>query len=233
MIVCVNDVVVPGDVVGGITGLDDKSRVILGPGLRRCAEQVIVCKSGLLKKINQTFYVDSHQKRYIPVRGEAVVGIVSSKAGDFFKVDIGGSEQASLHYLAFEGATKKNRPNLNVGDTLYATVLSASKDMEPELVCIDSTGKKGKMGVIDPDGFLFICSLNLIRKILNPKCLLLKYLGKEVAYEIAIGMNGKVWVKAKNVKTTIAIASAVLAAEHAPYDEIVSNTNDILNKLLL
>ncbi|XP_046681131.1 exosome complex component RRP40 [Homalodisca vitripennis] len=233
MFVRFEDVVLPGDVVTGIAGHDDKSRIVLGPGLRRCAEQVIVCASGVLKKNNRTYYVDLHQKRYIPARGEAVVGIVTSKAGDFFKVDIGSSEQASLHYLGFEGATKKNRPNINVGDTLYAILLSASKDMEPELVCIDSTGKKGKMGVLDPNGFIFNCSLNLIRKILHPDCPLLNYLGKEVSYEIAIGMNGKVWVNTKNVKSTIAVASAILAAEYYPHDEILQNTNDVLNKLLL
>uniref|UniRef100_A0A1B6LDT9 Exosome complex component RRP40 n=1 Tax=Graphocephala atropunctata TaxID=36148 RepID=A0A1B6LDT9_9HEMI len=233
MLVCVEDVVVPGDKVEGIAGIDDKSRVVLGPGLRRCADQVFVCKSGVLKKNHRTYYVDLHQKRYIPARGEAVVGIVSSKAGDFFKVDIGSSEQAALHYLGFEGATKKNRPNINVGDTLYATLLSASKDMEPELVCIDSSGKKGKMGVLDPNGFLFNCSLNLIRKLLNPQCPLLNYLGKEVPYEIAIGLNGKVWVNTKSVKGTIAVASAIIAAEHSPYDEVIKNADDVLNKLLL
>ena len=36
------------------------------------------------------------------------------KSGDVFKVDFGGSEQASLSYLAFEGATKRNRPNVQV-----------------------------------------------------------------------------------------------------------------------
>lgn len=233
MLVCVSDVVVPGDIVEGIAGLDDKSTVILGPGLRRYVDQVIVCKSGVLKKCNCTYFVDSHQKRYIPVKGEAVVGIVTSKAGDYFKVDIGSSEQASLHYLGFEGATKKYRPNVNVGEAVYATILGASKDMETELVCIDALGKKCKMGVLESDGFLFTCSLNLIRKILNPNCPLLKYLGKEVPYEIAIGMNGKVWIKAKNIKSTIAIASAILEAEHSAYDNIVKNTDNILNKLLL
>lgn len=233
MLVCVNDIVVPGDIVEGIAGEDDKTVVVLGPGLRRYVDQVIVCKSGVLKKSNCKYFVDSHQKRYIPARGEAVVGVVTSKAGDFFKVDIGSSEQASLHYLGFEGATKKNRPNVNVGDAIYATILGASKDMETELVCIDSLGKKGKMGVLESDGFLFTCSLNLIRKILNPPCLLLKSIGKEIPYEIAIGMNGKVWVKTKNDKCTVAIASAILEAEHASYDEIVKNTDNILNKLLL
>lgn len=233
MLVCVDNVVVPGDIVEGITTMDDKSKIVLGPGLRRCAEQVIVCKSGVLKKSNRTYFVDSHQKRYIPVKGETVVGIVTSKAGDFFKVDVGSSEQASLHYLAFEGTTKKNRPNVNVGDTLYATVLGASKDMEPELVCIDAVGKKGKMGVLDSDGFIFTCSLNLIRKILNPNCPLLKYLGKEIPYEIAIGMNGKIWVRTKTVKGTIAVASAVLAAENSTYDQVVHDAEGVLNNLFL
>ena len=36
------------------------------------------------------------------------------------RVDIGTSEPASLSYLAFESATKKNRPNVNTGDIVYA-----------------------------------------------------------------------------------------------------------------
>lgn len=52
--------------------------------------------------------------QYVPVKGESVIGIVTAKSGDIFKVDVGGSEQASLSYLAFEGATKRNRPNVQV-----------------------------------------------------------------------------------------------------------------------
>lgn len=52
--------------------------------------------------------------QYVPAKGESVIGIVTVKSGDVFKVDFGGSEQASLSYLAFEGATKRNRPNVQV-----------------------------------------------------------------------------------------------------------------------
>jgi len=52
--------------------------------------------------------------QYVPARGETVIGIVTLKSGDVFKVDFGGSEQASLSYLAFEGSTKRNRPNVQV-----------------------------------------------------------------------------------------------------------------------
>ena len=52
--------------------------------------------------------------QYAAARGDNVLGIITSKAGDIFKVDIGTSEQASLSYLAFEGATKRNRPDVKV-----------------------------------------------------------------------------------------------------------------------
>lgn len=231
--VCVEDIVVPGNIVEGIAGIDDKSKVVLGPGLRRIGDEVIVSKSGILRSKNpNSYWVDTHQKRYIPIRGEHVVGIVASKAGDFFKVDIGCSEQASLHYLGFEGATKKNRPVLNVGDVLYAVLLIASKDMEPELVCIDANGKQGKMGPLKSDGFLFRCSLNLIKKILNPMCSILNILGKNIKHEIAIGMNGRIWVRAKDIKSTIAVSSAILAAEHLTNSEIEAKCLEIFQRLL-
>ena len=52
--------------------------------------------------------------KYIPIRNEQVIGIIASKSGESFKVDIGSSEYASLSYLAFENATKRNRPNIDV-----------------------------------------------------------------------------------------------------------------------
>ena len=48
------------------------------------------------------------------MRGEFVIGIVTNKAGDTFRVDIGANEMASLSYLSFEGATKRNRPDVKV-----------------------------------------------------------------------------------------------------------------------
>ena len=52
--------------------------------------------------------------QYVPIKGEHVIGIVTQKAGDIFRVDIGGSDQASLSFLSFEGATKRNRPDVKV-----------------------------------------------------------------------------------------------------------------------
>ncbi|XP_075614799.1 exosome complex component RRP40 isoform X2 [Balearica regulorum gibbericeps] len=184
---CVGQVVLPGDVLllpahpdedaerlrlGA--GAAPRGRLLCGPGLRRCTAGLLVTKCGLLRHrqaggsaAGGAYWVDSQQKRYVPVKGDHVIGIVTAKAGDVFKLDVGGSEQASLSYLAFEGATKRNRPNVQVGDLIYGQFLVANKDMEPEMVCIDSSGRSSGMGIIGQDGFLFKVSLGLIRNMEN------------------------------------------------------------------
>lgn len=124
--------------------------------------------------------------QYVPTRGDAVIGVVTAKTGDIFKVDVGGSEQASLSYLAFEGATKRNRPNvqvspravgaprapeprppsplLQVGDLVFAQLIVANRDMEPELACVDGSGRANGMGVFGEGGLLLSVSLGLVRR---------------------------------------------------------------------
>lgn len=225
------DIVLPGDVIEEAKQIASTKRVILGPGLRQDDTNVIVCKNGILKKKKpNTFWVDSYMKRYVPIKGEAVIGIVLQKTGDYFRVDIGSSEMATLSYLAFEGATKKNRPDVNKGDLIFGRLLIADRDIEPELVCVDSHGKKGKLGILS-DGFLFNCSINLVRKLLNEQCPLFECLSKEVPFELAAGMNGKIWIHGRNVKETIAVGNAILAAEYESNESIIEMCNKIGNAL--
>ncbi|VVC90853.1 exosome complex component RRP40 [Leptidea sinapis] len=227
----IGDVVLPGDRCDEISKIAVKSKVLIGPGLRRESDNVYITKPGILKKRNpNTFWVDSYQKRYIPSRGENIIGTVIQKAGDIFRVDVGGSCPAALSYLSFEGATKKNRPEVQIGDVIYAKMLVASKDMEPELVCVDSHGKKGRLGVLT-DGFVFKSSLSLIRKILNPSCPLIDSLKKEWPFEIAAGMNGRIWIKANSMRETIAVGNAILAAEYLSDEDIKSMCNNVASIL--
>ncbi|XP_019411820.1 PREDICTED: exosome complex component RRP40 [Crocodylus porosus] len=237
--VAVGQVVLPGDVLllpkapdadGERLQLGPSSaprgRLLCGPGLRRCAAGLLVTKCGLLRHRppagagagagtgGGAYWVDSQQKRYVPVKGDPIIGIVTAKAGDIFKVDVGGSEQASLSFLAFEGATKRNRPNVQVGDLIYGQFTVANKDMEPEMVCIDSSGRANGMGIIGHEGLLFKVSLGLIRKLLAPNCEIIQELGQLYPFEIVLGMNGRIWVKAKTVQQTLIVANILEACEH-------------------
>lgn len=226
MSLTVGDVVLPGDQITlpipQSVGGAKKPKVILGPGLRQVDGNVVSSKAGVLKqRSTSTFWVDSYQKRYIPSKGESVIGLVIQKAGDIFRVDIGASEPAALSYLAFEGATKKNRPDVNVGDLVFAKLLVAYKDFESELICVDSLGKKLKLGVLS-GGFVFTVSINLARRLRSSECPLMECIKKhiQVPLEVVVGMNGKVWINAKNERDIIAVGNAILAAEHKTDDEI-------------
>lgn len=53
---------------------------------------------------------------------------------------------------------------IQMGDLVFAQFLIANKDMEPELVCIDSSGRANGMGVFGTGGLLFRVSLGLVRR---------------------------------------------------------------------
>ncbi|KAM8848413.1 exosome complex component RRP40 [Synchiropus picturatus] len=190
-------------------------KMICGPGLRRSGERVVVCKSGLLRhKHPNMFWVDSQQKRYVPARGDTVIGVVTAKSGDVFKVDVGGSDAASLSYLAFEGATKRNRPNVQVGDLVFAQFAVANQHMEPELVCVDAAGRANGLGVFGGDGLLFKVSLGLVRRLLSPLSDLQVALQQLYPFELVIGMNGRLWVKSSSVQRTLIIAALLESCEN-------------------
>ncbi len=48
------------------------------------------------------------------VKGDSVIGVITKAGAENFRVDIGTSMPAVLGSLSFSGATKRNRPNLQV-----------------------------------------------------------------------------------------------------------------------
>ncbi|GFS89994.1 exosome complex component RRP40 [Nephila pilipes] len=218
----VGKVVMPGDVLLDISSLKDSNeKIIFGPGMRREDDKIIAIKCGVLKRnSSKMYYIDNHQMRYVPNRGENVIGIVLKKGSDEALVDIGSSEPAVIDLLSFEGATKRNKPALKTGDVLYAKILTASKDTEPELVCVNSYGKSVGFGVVPDNGYVLNVPLEYCRRLLMPNSPILKRLGTILPYEIAIGVNGRIWVKSTNNERTLVIVQALIVLEYATSTEI-------------
>ncbi|KAF6757594.1 exosome complex exonuclease RRP40 [Ephemerocybe angulata] len=194
----------------------------LGPGLLQQASHanssesnVVASKAGVLQhSANRSkWWVDSNSRRYVPAPQESVVGVVTQRLGEGYRVDIGEAHQASLDALAFEGATKRNKPNLKVGSLVYARVSLAHKDMEPELECFDAQSRKSEGFGELKGGFVVRCSLKMCRNLLDSKHFLLPLLGGKFPLESAIGMNGRVWISAKEPRQIIAIARCIEAAD--------------------
>lgn len=87
-------------------------------------------------------------------------------------------------------------------------------------MCVDGSGKGRGMGVLSTDGFMFHCSLGLARKLLADECPILKSLSDRFSFEIAVGMNGCVWVKSKSVTNTILISNSIENSEFLDVDDI-------------
>jgi len=217
----IEEIVISGDII--TSKVDDhqerEGKAKLGPGLRYKDGQVVAVKSGILKHTNPNLYwVDYHQKRYVPVKNDHVIGVITGRLGDFYKVDIGAADNAVLNNLSFEGASKRNLPNLNTGDIIYGKLVVAHRDVEPEISCVDkSNGKAKGMGKIcsgeEKKGMLFRISTNHARKVLSNECVLLDELSKLVSYECTIGMNGWCHLVCHNENQVISIMDTIVASE--------------------
>lgn len=111
-----------------------------------------------------------------------------------------------LPQLAFEGASRKTRPQLKNGDVVYARVLSVGvgPGAEIELTCVNPATGKAEPGGLGPlsGGMVFDISVGLAARLMLPGgsggVTVLEDLGKRLesqgGFEIAVGKNGKVWV---------------------------------------
>lgn len=197
-------IIIPGDSL--TSEFEGESQITIGPGIYKYpkTQQIIPLQAGLLKLVtskktsDRLVYIESNSKRYIPQVNDYVIGIVTGVYGEFFKVSLQEfSPQVQLSMMAFPNATKKNRPNLKVGQAVYARVSEAVAEVDCEIECIDpETGKEGGFGLLDESGFLFDVNMNFARELLfNKSGVFLEKLAAKCAFEIAIGINGKVWVK--------------------------------------
>ncbi|CAI9108555.1 OLC1v1008185C1 [Oldenlandia corymbosa var. corymbosa] len=205
--------VVPGDVVLDLSTMSNQT-IKLGSGLRQDGDTVAVIKAGILRfsKPNK-YWVESSHKRYVPCAGDTVLGIVVDTRSDNFLVDIKASAVAFLPVLAFEGGTRRNIPKFEAGTLIYVRVVKANIGMNPELSCMDASGKASGFGPLK-DGYMFESSTGLSRMLLStPTCPILEGLGKRVSFEVAVGLNGRVWVNAESPAEIVLVANAIMKSE--------------------
>ncbi|WWD18380.1 hypothetical protein CI109_102830 [Kwoniella shandongensis] len=205
--------------------------IILGPGIAASSSRtrtlpssddassstnptIIATRLGVLgsskgKEKSEQIWVEGNSKRYIPAQKDMVLGTIIARHAEGYRVDLGSAQMASLEALAFEGATKRSKPNLKVGTLVYARVSLANRDMEPEIECFDpNTGKSEGFGELK-GGLMITCSLQLCRQLLTPKFPLLPTLAASIPFEIAVGLNGRVWFKAGTVSETVTLKRIV------------------------
>jgi exosome complex component RRP40 len=154
--------------------------------------------------------------QYTPHPPDLVIGTIHHSSTDTYHVQLTPyTPFATLPQLSFESATKKTRPQLAAGDVVYARVVSASKDFEPELECVSgSSGKAEGLGPLKA-GMVFDVSVGFARRLMVPAKkggeIVLDVLaggrhGRQgLVFEVAVGRNGRVWVNSDDVRVVVAV----------------------------
>ncbi|KAK3161480.1 hypothetical protein QOZ80_1BG0077640 [Eleusine coracana subsp. coracana] len=209
----VDSYVVPGDIILDLSEMTNQT-IKIGAGLRQDCDTIQATSAGMLRlsKPNK-YWVESSHKSYIPSVEDTVLGVVVDIKPDNFLVDIKGPYLAFLPVLAFEGGTRRNIPKYEVGTLVYARVVKANSIMNPELSCMDAMGKSTEFTDLK-GGYMFDTSTGLSRMLLSsPTCPVLEALGKKLSFEIAVGMNGRVWVNAPSPSNVILVSNAIIKSE--------------------
>lgn len=223
-----NDIitVLPGDDVTSIIRSKTTKNLKLGTGLRYTSQDTILATTaGRLEHQRQhsTWFVLQNNKRYVlPELEDRVVGIVQERVGtdnggDVYRVEIGAPQYALLSNLEFEGATKRNRPQLKPGALVYARVTFT--ELDPMLSCKlgpkdvgvvsrkDWMTQEGLYGELK-GGTLQKIPCGLARELLSPHNVVLSELSK-LPFEICVGVNGYLWIHSEDPAYTILVSNAI------------------------
>lgn len=233
-----DQVVLPGDTVVSLEGHEGTVRV--GVGLATTApaaptSAIVATKAGIVQHTTlrntqgggDRYQLLSHQKKYTPAQGDSVLGVVIENHGLAYGVDIGGPHRASLDGIAFEGASRRNRPHLEVGSLVHAHVTRADRHVEPEISCVSTGGNtKGWMtgdSMYGPltDGYMFETSLDLANSLLLDNSIVLLELERiKLPFELATANNGRVWIKSQDPAQTIFVSNVIARSEFSTQQEI-------------
>ena len=104
----------PGDV---LSALGASERIVIGAGvILEDSNSLVATRKGIVRwdEARALLWVENDARRYWPALGDHVIGVVADKGAADYKLDLGGAVRAMLPVLAFDGATKRNRPQLAV-----------------------------------------------------------------------------------------------------------------------
>ncbi|WPH01637.1 Hypothetical protein R9X50_00448700 [Acrodontium crateriforme] len=207
-----------------------KGTLTLGPGLRHVPPSTILATTAGSLQVDHkksALWLEFENGRYQPAVGDLVIAQVHHTGSDHFFCSLTPhTPHALLGQLAFEGASKKTRPNLKSGDIVYGRITKASKWEDTELECINPSGKADGMGQLK-EGMLFHVSHAFARRLMmgtdksghsKGAVVILEEMGEKIRFEVAVGRNGKVWINSSSVKETVMIGRLLTTADEEHWD---------------
>lgn len=134
------------------------------------------------------------------------------------QVNIRSATPARLAAVAgFEGATRRSKPQLGVGSVLLLRVLHLSPLLGGDVTCCSNncskpwTSSEKVLGELR-DGIVIEVPIAFAHSMLSRDSPVLQLLGSRIPFEIAVGLNGRVWVRAASNTLSMRAANCITAA---------------------
>lgn len=148
---------------------------------------------------------------------DQVIGIIKHRVAEKYIVEIKAPTSASLSHYAFEGATKRNRPQLQTGDVVFGRITRLDKHLDPQMECFNSHTLISEGYGILKDGFLIDQKVSTA---------MIDELGIYFKFEVIIADNDRAWIKASSPAETLLLAQAITRLDVTDVESFVKQLKD-------
>nr|WP_319373062.1 exosome complex RNA-binding protein Rrp4 [uncultured Methanobacterium sp.] len=192
-------------------------------------EEEKVCSSlvGLVAVRDKKISVIPLQSKYIPKRGDVVIGKVSDIRFSMWNLDINSPYSGILPAAEVFGKEKRelNRA-FNVGDVLFLRVVDVDEVKKVKL------GLKGRGLGKFRGGILINITPTKVPRLIGKKGSMINMIKDQTRCEVVVGQNGVVWVKGKPEMERVVQKVVKTIEEEAHTSGLTDRIRDMLVELL-
>lgn len=214
------EMVIPGDVLA-----DDEYH----SGRGTFKEDGKICSSlvGLVAVRDKKISVIPLQSKYIPKRGDVVIGEITDIRFSMWNLDINSPYSGILPASDVFGKEKRDlNRTFDVGDVLFLRVVDVDEVKKVKL------GLKGRGLGKFRDGILIYITPTKVPRLIGKKGSMINMIKDETRCEVVVGQNGVVWVKGEPTMERVAEKVINMIEEQAHTSGLTDRVRNMLFELL-
>ncbi len=214
------EIVIPGDVLA-----DEEYHS--GRGTFRENDKVCSALVGLVAIRDKKISVIPLQSKYIPKRGDVVIGEVTDIRFSMWNLDINSPYSGFLPASDVFGKEKRELSRtFDVGDVLFLRVVDVDEVKKVKL------GLKGRGLGKFRGGILISITPTKVPRLIGKKGSMINMIKDETRCEVIVGQNGVVWVKGDPAMERVAEKVINMIEEQAHTSGLTDRVRDMLAELL-
>ncbi|MCK9152063.1 exosome complex RNA-binding protein Rrp4 [Methanobacterium alcaliphilum] len=213
------DLVVPGEVLAE----DDYH-----PGRGTFKEENKICSSvvGLVALRNKKISVIPLQSKYVPKRGDVVIGEITDIRFSMWGLDINSPYSGLLPASEVFGKEKRELEKVfDIGDVLFLRVIDVDEVKKVKL------GLKGRGLGKFKGGILINITPTKVPRLIGKKGSMINMIKDKTRCDIVVGQNGVVWVNGQSDMERIAEKVILMIEDEAHTSGLTDRVRDMLAEL--